>query len=304
MSAADLDSSMQDDADAEERGAGAPPMPPADTLTEQFDANLRSWNERVAIHLKDESGIYDIEAFKAGAESFTPIEAAELGDIEGHTIAHLQCHLGIDTISLARRGANVTGLDFSPAAIAQARGFADREACDVRFVHGTVYDAPKLLAQGRFDLVFATWGTINWLPDVARWAEVVSALLKPGGELYFADIHPFMAQLESDGEQLVFDYPRRVTGASEAMAFDDMQSYAGDGTKLVNQRTYEWIHPLGDILDALDAADLDLLQLKEHDELPWRAVPEMIPARDKLFRLPDGMNGPAVALSLRARKRS
>ncbi|MEL7544930.1 MAG: class I SAM-dependent methyltransferase [Pseudomonadota bacterium] len=278
------------------------PAPFAETVEAQLSANLASWNERVAIHLRDTTDIYDVEGFAAGNDTLMPIEANEIGDVSGLNIAHLQCHFGIDTISLARRGASVTGVDFSPAAIAQARGFAAREVGDITFVCAPIYDALSQLTPDTFDMVYVTWGTIGWMPDVFRWAATIGKLLKPGGRLYFADIHPTMTQLETEGGKLTFAYPRRSQGADGALGFDERRSYAGDGTELVNQRQYEWIHPLSDVLGALIGAGLTLEFLHEHDTLPWQAVPEMVANGDRMFRLPDDMTGPPVSISLKARK--
>src|SRR6185295_1350761 len=138
---------------------------------------------------EDLTGAYGIERFLAGEDVLYPIEAAEIGDVSGLKVLHLQCHIGLDTLCLARRGARVTGLDFSAAALRHARGFANDAGIEARFVHGEVYDAAVLCGTD-FDLVYATWGTISWLPDIRRWGAVVAALLKPGGALYFADQHP------------------------------------------------------------------------------------------------------------------
>ena len=147
-----------------------PPHPAA----EHMAANLKSWNERVAIHARDTTGFYDIEAFLAGKDTLMPIEDIEIGDVSGKHVAHLQCHFGIDTLSLARRGAIVSGLDFSPHAIAQANTFKAQTGLDATFVCANVFDAPQQLPPASFDMVFVTWGTIGWLPDIHRWACAVT----------------------------------------------------------------------------------------------------------------------------------
>ncbi|MGE4253246.1 MAG: class I SAM-dependent methyltransferase, partial [Parvibaculaceae bacterium] len=154
-----------------------------------FDANRKSWDERVAIHRRDETGFYEVQRVLDGGDKLNAIEAAEIGDVRGLRIAHLQCHFGLDSICLARRGASVTGLDFSPAAVAEARALARRAGTNAQFVEGNVYDARSLLS-GDFDLAYVTWGAINWLPDIAQWAKVVASLLKPSGRLYLAESHP------------------------------------------------------------------------------------------------------------------
>ena len=131
--------------------------------------NRRNWNDRAAIHVKDEAGGYRVQAFLDGADNLHDIEHAEIGDVKGLRIAHLQCHFGIDTLCLARRGASCVGLDFSPVAIAAARDLQARTGLDAQFVEGNVYDARRLI-RGDFDMVYVTWGAIGWLPDIRRWA--------------------------------------------------------------------------------------------------------------------------------------
>ena len=226
----------------------------------------------MAIHRGDRSGIYDVDAFLAGADTLTPIESNEIGDVAGKRIAHLQCHFGLDSLALARRGGEVSGLDFSPEAIALARELAGQAGLTADFVCGNVYDAGTLLPAAAFDLVYVSWGAIIWLPDIEAWAEVVGGLLAPGGQLYLADCHPVMGQLEEKDGALVFAYPARSQGAAGALAFNDGISYAGDGQKLANAAQFEWLHPLADIIGALQAAGLQLEFLNEHDRLPWPAV--------------------------------
>ncbi len=160
-----------------------------------FDINLASWNERAGIHLADETGFYEIDAFRAGKSTLHAIEAGEIGDVRAKRLAHLQCHIGLDTLSLARMGADVTGLDFSSSALEGARRLAAETGLPATFVEGNVYDARELLT-GQFDIVYVTWGAINWLPDIDRWAKVVASLLAPGGFLYLAESHPFALVFE------------------------------------------------------------------------------------------------------------
>ena len=176
-------------------------------MSEHIDINRLNWDERAAIHSRDATGGYMLERFRAGEDSLHAIEAAELGDISGKRVLHLQCHIGHDTLCLARRGATVTGLDFSKAALDVARRLSDETGLEAEFVQGTVDLAPQL-TPGPFDLVFTTWGTVCWLPDMSIWAKVIAAVLAPGGELYFADAHPAFNVLEDCNGSLVptYDY--------------------------------------------------------------------------------------------------
>lgn len=270
------------------------------TSNDQMTENQRSWDERVALHVADRSGIYDVPGFLAGDDSLMPIETAELGDITGLRVAHLQCHFGLDTLSLARRGAaSVVGLDYSSEAISTARDLARRASLEARFECANVYEAPRVLGVGAFDLVYVSWGALNWLPDLSSWAETVATLLTPGGRLYLADCHPIMTQLDWIGDRLIFAYP---ADTAKAERFEDPISYAGDGTPLRNATTYEWIHSMGSIVSNLTAKGLRIDFLREHDTLPWPAVPVMIAAPGRMFRLPDGLNGPPASFSLGATK--
>jgi SAM-dependent methyltransferase len=265
-----------------------------------FDANRRNWEERVPIHLRDTTGFYKIDAFLAGRETLGAIEAEELGDVRGKRLLHLQCHFGLDTLALTRAGAEVTGLDFSPRAIAAARDLARRSGIAARFVEGNVYDAPTL-TPGPFDVVFTTWGTIVWLPDIARWANVIATVLMPSGLLYFADGYPGMQMLDEVDGRLVVAYPWRTTPETP-LEFTEGTTYNGDPTPLANPKTYQWIHSLSDIVSALMDVGLRIEMLHEHERLPWRSFPMMVTADDGRYRLPEGTPRIPLAISLRARK--
>lgn len=262
-------------------------------------ANLSSWNKRAAMHMRDATGFYDIDAFLAGRDTLGHIEAAEIGDVRGRTLLHLQCHFGLDTLSLARRGAVVTGLDFSSVAIAGARGLAGKAGLPATFVQADLYDAPEAIGE-RFDMVYSTWGTICWLPDIRAWARVVADMLKPGGRFYFADSHPFALVLDERDGAIRPTYGWR-TPKDAPDAFTDAQSYTGDAfAEPVTD--YNWIHPLSDIVTGLIEAGLTLDFLHEHETLPSRLFPSMVPTPDRMFRLPDGAVPMPLAFSLQALK--
>jgi SAM-dependent methyltransferase len=261
-------------------------------------ANRLNWDDRAEIHLRNSTGFYGIEAVRAGDKLLDPIVDAELGDVAGLRVAHLQCHFGLDTIRLARRGAIATGLDFSPRAIAGARALASELGEAVRFVEGDVHEARSLL-EGQFDLVYVTWGAICWLPDMARWARVVAALLAPGGALYLADSHPAMNALEQEGGRLILQRPWRVPIGSP-FAYDDETTYTGAPDRLAHRQSYEWAHPFSAILGGLLAAGFRLDFLHEHESLPWPAFPMMEPAGEGMFRLPASVPAMPLAFSLRA----
>jgi SAM-dependent methyltransferase len=202
-------------------------------------------------------------------------------------------------LSLARRGAVVTGLDFSPVAIAAARDLAAKAHLQADFVEADLYDVRHVI-EGAFDMVYSTWGTICWLPDIRRWAQEVAAMLAPGGTFYFADSHPSAQVLDERDGRLEPTYPWR-TALETPDVFEESQSYTGD-THDKPVTLYNWIHPVSDILGGLIEAGLNLEFLHEHEVLPYRLYPHMISIGNGLFRLPDGAVPIPLSLSLRMRK--
>ena len=267
---------------------------------EFFAANRRNWDERVAIHRRDRSGFYAVERFLAGGKELHAIEWGELGDVVGRRVVHLQCHFGLDTLILARYGAVVTGLDFSPAAIDEARRLAGATGLAAEFVCANVYDARAALS-GEFDIAYVTWGTICWLPDVAGWARTIASLLAPGGFLYFVDAHPNMLILEERDGRLVHQFPID-TPVERPLVFDEAETYNDDPTPLAAKRTYEWIHSLSRVIGALRAAGLSLDFLHEHAGLPWPPFPMCVRGADGLWHLPQSIPAFPLSYSLRATK--
>ncbi|MCX5494603.1 methyltransferase domain-containing protein [Kaistia dalseonensis] len=261
-------------------------------------SNRKNWDERADIHAQDRTGFYAIDAFLAGEDVLYPIEKREIGDIAGLKLAHFQCHIGIDTLCLARRGAVATGLDFSPNAIAQARTLSERSGIKADFVEGEVYDAPELIGSG-FDMVFTSWGTITWLDDIRAWARAIAGVLKPGGRLYFADSNPSVMQHEEIEGSIRARYDWRSARESP-QRFDSKTTYTGDQTPLVTDVTYEWMRGLSDVIGALLEAGMRLDWLREHETLPFKLYPMMVDAGERMFRLPPGVPRMPLALSLQA----
>ena len=253
-------------------------------------ANRANWDERVGIHLRASSA-YDMEPLRAGHGRLMPIEETELGALDGLRVLHLQCHFGKDTLTLAQRGAEVVGLDFSPPAIAAARGLAADLGLQsqARFVEADLYDAPSAIADaGAFDRVFVTWGAINWLPDIRRWAGIVAHFLQPGGALYLAEGHPAALVFDS-AAKLPDGMPGWYVPYCESSVFVDTcpLDYADETARLQNAQTYEWVHGLGEIVTALIDAGLTLRWLHEHAAVPWRMFDLLVKGEDGLYRWPD-----------------
>jgi SAM-dependent methyltransferase len=238
------------------------------------ELNRASWDERAPAHAASRD--YAVDQFASDPGHLSEVVRFDLpllGDIGGLRCVHLQCHIGTDTVSLARLGADMTGLDFSPASLAQARRIARLAGADVRFVEAAVYDAPGALGPEPFDLVYTGIGALCWLPDIARWARVVAGLLRPGGRLFIREGHPVLWALDDprpDG-LLAVEYP--YFEREEAMVFDEGGTYVDTDAVFTHNRTHEWNHGLGEIVTALMAAGMDLTGLVEHDSVPWDALP-------------------------------
>ena len=268
-------------------------------IEESFAINKARWSEVVEIHAR--SAFYRVAEFLRGEDVLSPIESAEIGPLQGKHLLHLQCHLGLDTLCLARRGAIATGLDFSPQATAKAEELSRVAGIPACFVEGNVYDTPQLIAE-RFDVVYVTWGAICWLPDIARWAEVVARMLAPGGFLYLLEGHPFAHVLEqaeaNDPLVATYDY---FQGAAP-LIFHEAASYADADARIANRESHEWNHPIGAILNALIGTGLVPEWLHEHDSLAWRLYKCLEEGPDRMFRLPPGRPKLPLAFSLKARK--
>jgi SAM-dependent methyltransferase len=215
---------------------------------------------------------------------------------------HLQCHFGLDTLSLARRGASCVGLDFSPVAIKAAHELQAQTKLDAAFVEGNVYDA-RALIDGDFDLAYVTWGAINWLPDIARWAKVVASLLKPGGQVYLLEGHPSLLAFDEYSAQLVPKYDWR-TSLESPIVTDEDTTYTGDTAKVAHATAHEWVHPLSDIINAVIGAGMRLDYLHEHEELAWHFAPIMVPIEGKrrMWVLPQSFPRLPLSFSLKATK--
>ncbi len=262
--------------------------------------NRANWDERAAIHVRNTTGFYGIDRFKSGGCTLHTIELEEVGPVAGKRLLHLQCHFGLDTLSWARRGAVVTGLDFSEPAIAAARDLARETGIDARFAAADVYRAREVV-EGDFDVVFTSWGALCWLPDMDRWAKVAANCLAPGGLLYVADGHPAMMQCEQEDDRLVQRYEWR-TSIDRPQVFVDATTYTGDPTPLKAGKTFEWFHPPARVAQAMIDAGLRIDLIREHEILPWPAFPLMVDAGNGFWRLPDGHPKLPLAYSIRATK--
>jgi len=264
-------------------------------------ANLASWDERAPVHAQSPS--YAVAKFLSDPSFLSGVvdfDRPLLGDISGMRGIHLQCHIGTDTISLERLGASMTGLDFSPAALTEARELATRANSPARFVHAEVYDAPTALSGEKFDLVYTGIGAICWLPSIERWAETVAQLLRVGGQLFIRDGHPMLRALDDDNrEQLVVRYP--YFEQQEALVWNEPGTYVETDHVFTATEGHEWNHGLGEMITALIQHGLRIDALTEHDSVPWEALPgHMTLGADGEYRLTNGAERLPLTFTLQA----
>jgi SAM-dependent methyltransferase len=267
--------------------------------------NRANWDERAPAHAA--SPDYAVSRFASDPDFLSDVvrfDVPRLGDIAGLRGVHLQCHIGTDTVSLARLGAKMTGLDFSPAAVLEARNVASLAGVSVDFVESDVYGALEVLPAASFDLVFTGIGALCWLPDVARWAKVVSDLLRPGGQLFLREGHPVLWSLdeERDDDVLALAYP--YFEHEQPMVFDEPGTYVATDVEFTSNVTHSWNHGLGEIVTALLDSGMELTSLVEHDSVPWDALPgHMTNLGNGEFRLTQQPERLPHSYTLQARKR-
>lgn len=245
-------------------------------LDEMYEDNRRAWDQRVTVHVN--SRMYDVEGFKQGQSSLNPYELQLVGDVKGKRLLHLMCHFGMDTLSWQRLGAQATGVDFSPAAVAQARALNDALGLQARFVESHVLETREKLPE-QFDLVFTSYGVIGWLPDLNPWARVIADSLVPGGRFVIAEFHPWVWMSQS-GPDLQIHYPYFNRGP---ISEDTEGTYADPGAA-ISYREHGWNHALADVVNALIAAGLRIERLDELDSTPYDIFPDLVRGEDGQYR--------------------
>ncbi|SHM98425.1 Methyltransferase domain-containing protein [Chitinophaga jiangningensis] len=247
-----------------------------------FAANKKLWNNKTAVHVA--SDFYNLAQFKAGATSLNPVELAEMPDVKGKSLLHLQCHFGMDTISFARMGATATGLDLSDAAIAAATELAASLEANASFVCANVYDANEHLSE-KFDIVFTSYGTIGWLPDLNRWAAVIKERLKPGSIFYMVDFHPVVWMFDDNFSFIKYSY----FNTGEPIVEQLSGTYA-DRQADLHDTEYGWNHSLSEIISALLNAGLTLEFFHEHLTSPYNCFNNTVEVTPGAFQI-KGMEG-------------
>jgi SAM-dependent methyltransferase len=268
-----------------------------------FEQNKTSWNKRTAIH-KD-SVFYDLASFKKGKTSLNKIELEELGNVKGKTLLHLQCHFGMDTMSWEREGAIVTGVDLSDEAIKLANEIKDGLKLKAEFICANIYDlkdaskVPRLdgFREAGFDIVFTSYGTIGWLPDLDAWAEIIAHLLKPGGTFYIADFHPVLWMMDENLEQIKYDY------FNTEVITEKISGTYSDRNAPIKSIEHGWNHPFSEIINALLKNNLNIQHFNEFAYSPYNCFNNLEQGDDEMWRI-KGMNEKMpVMYSIKATKR-
>lgn len=274
-------------------------------MTDDYLAiNRAYWDDRAPAHAASDG--YRVQRFIDDPEFLSEVVRFDrplLGDVSGLDALHLQCHIGTDTLSLHRLGARMTGLDLSPASLAEARSLADRVGAPIHYVESETYRAVEALGEGRFDLVYSSVGTLLWLPDIDRWAGVVAGLLKPGGRLFIRDSHPMVSAMEARDGRAELAYPYFTQDAPTV--FDGEDTYVDTDAALQDLPTWEWAHALGEIVTAVLRHGMHVTGLAEHPTVPYRALDDLMapaPGLPGEFQLAEHPERLAASFTLQARK--
>jgi SAM-dependent methyltransferase len=274
-------------------------------LDKYRQANRDNWDDRVPVHW--DSDEYNVQKFIDDPKELSDTarldsDPDELGDVSGKTLLHLQCHFGRDTLSMARLGATVTGVDFSEPAIEAANRLSRESGTNGEFIVAELYDSPNVLKDRQFDIVYTGLGAICWLPDIHGWAEVVARFVKPGGVFYIREGHPMMWSVSDTdhGDEVVLDWP--YFEAVGPLRDDYGGSYAGVG-KVAHETQYNFTHGLGETITALIDAGLVIDFVHGHQNMNWQAFPMLVQSDDGLWRMPPGKeNNLPLMQSIRAHK--
>jgi SAM-dependent methyltransferase len=265
-------------------------------MDEYRSSNRRMWNEFT--HINARSALYQLEEFKAGQNKLNPLERGELGDVAGKMLLHLQCHFGMDTLSWAMLGAQVTGVDFSDEAVALARSLSAELHIPGRFICSDIYDLPQVLDE-TFDIVYTSYGVLCWLSDIPGWAKLAARCLKPGGVFYMAEFHPFANVFDDYAPELRFRYPYFE---KQMMEFPVDGSYADPVAKMEPTTSYEWNFRIGEVLTSLLDAGLRLEFVHEHPFTVYQQLPFLERGADGYWHQPGGREDIPLMFSVRATK--
>ncbi|MDH7911430.1 methyltransferase domain-containing protein [Winogradskyella sp. SYSU M77433] len=249
-----------------------------DKYANYFDVNKETWNKKVAIHAQSE--MYDLASFKSGKSSLMPYELKALGDVKGKSLLHLQCHFGQDTLSWSRMGAKCVGVDLSNEGIKLAKQLNNELQLNAEFVCCNVLDTSEYV-KDKFDIVFTSYGTIGWLPDLKPWAKMISERLKTGGMFYIVEFHPILWMFDYvDGQpEMKYHY------SQDEVIYEEYEgTYANQSSKMVSKE-YGWNHGLSEVVNALIEAGLQIDYLNEYDESPYDVFPDLTKTETGLYKM-------------------
>lgn len=261
--------------------------------SQYFEANKHLWNKRTAVH-KD-SSFYDVAGFKAGKNVLTPIELKELGDVKEKKMLHLQCHFGLDSLCWARLGADVTGIDLSDEAINEAKKLNDETGLSAKFICCNIYDIKKYL-DGKFDIVFTSYGVVGWLPDLDKWAEVIASYLNPGGIFYMAEFHPVVWMFDDDFKEIKYCYEKR-----EVIETESQGTYT-DRFADIQAKEYGWNHSISEVLNALISHGLEIEFFNEHMYSPYPCFNQVVQNKEGNWWIKGLEDKIPMVYSLKAKK--
>lgn len=247
--------------------------------TKEFEINKNTWNKKVAIHAA--SDFYNLDGFKKGGLSLNRYELEALSDVSGKTLLHLQCHFGQDTLSFSRLGAKCTGVDISDEGIKLAQKLNTELELDATFVCCNVLDTSQYI-RDHFDIVFTSYGTIGWLPQLKPWAQMISQRLKPGGIFYMVEFHPiaWMFDYSEGTPNMEYGYHQKD------VIYEEYQGTYAEPKSLMMSKEYGWNHSFGELITSLSEAGLHIEYLKEHDASPYNIFPNLIKIDNGMFELP------------------
>lgn len=255
--------------------------------------NKASWNNRTDVHVK--SDFYDLDGFLKGKSSLNTIELDLLGDVKGKTILHLQCHFGQDSLSLSRLGAHVTGVDLSDRAIETAKELTQKLDLNAEFICCDLYDLPNHLNK-TFDIVFTSYGTIGWLPDLEKWAAIVSQFLKPEGKFVFAEFHPVVWMFDDAFEKIEYNYFKDE-------AIETLEGTYTDNDTDLKQQFITWNHSLSEVFTSLLKNGLEINVFNEFDYSPYNCFQHTVEFEPNKFRIKHLGNNIPMIYALKATKK-
>ena len=261
-----------------------------------FKVNKETWNKKVAIHAASE--FYDVDGFRKGKTALNKFELEELGEVKGKSLLHLQCHFGLDTLSWSRLGAKCTGIDLSNEAILQAKKLNDELNLDTDFIESNLYDVPKNV-EGKFDIVFTSYGVVGWLPDLKTWGEIIASKLNKGGVFYMIEFHPIVWMFDYLETPPKLKYPY----LNDKVIYEEYKgTYTNNDADIISKE-YSWNHGLGEVITALTDAGLQIEFLHEFEKSPYNCFPEMDKTKDGMFVLKENQRMFPLLYSIKAIKK-